>query len=276
MKSIHIAGGDKRQVYLSEMLREKGYSVTVQGFETLGIPNDIRKADITFLPVPCCSPDGFIKAPFSNNKMTIEEVAVQQGQSFYVLGKCDDRVKKSLGSEIRCFDLLADESFLIDNAVLSAEGAVCAYQNYKKLSLCGARCVVVGYGRIAKQLCSMLKAYTGDITATARKEKDLALIRAAHFGCEHTKDLKRAVCNADVVFNTVPYHVFGKEELSAIKQDAVLIELASPPYGCDMELAQNLGVDVRIEAGIPGRYFPKSAAQAMMRAFKREENKEWN
>lgn len=274
MKSIHIAGGDKRQLFLSEMLKKKGCQVSMEGFEEAGIENRYDGADIVFLPVPYRSPDGFIKAPFSKNKLKLDAVVSRYKNSMFVLGRYDDNAKKLLGE--CCFDLLKDESFLIENAALSAEGAILAYQNYTKQSLIGAKCLVVGYGRIAKLLCCMLHGYTGCITATARKEKDMALIRAAHLGCKHTADLKQIVENYDVIFNTVPFNVFGQEELSAIKKEAVFMELASPPYGCDMELAKRLGVAIRIEPGIPGRFFPRAAAMAIMRTFEREEKKGWN
>lgn len=274
MKSIHIAGGDKRQLFLSEMLEKKGYHVSMEGFEKAGIESRYDNADIVLLPVPYRSSDGFIKAPFSNKKLKLDDVVSRYKSSFFVLGRCDENAKKLIGE--RCFDLLKDESFLIENAALSAEGAILGYQNYTKHSLIGAKCLVVGYGRISKLLCSMLGSFTDNITATARKDKDLALIRAAHLGCEHTADLKRIVKDYEVIFNTVPYHVFGQKELNAIKKNTVFIELASPPYGCDMELAEKAGVDVRIEPGIPGRFFPKAAAKAMMRTFEREEKKGWN
>jgi len=73
------------------------------------------------------------------------------------------------------------------------------------------------------------------------------------------------------VFNTVPERIFGEEELACIPKAARVIELASPPYGMDVARAKELGVDARIEAGLPGRYFPVSAAGAMLRAFEREE-----
>lgn len=274
MKSIHIAGGDKRQLFLSEMLKQKGYRISMQGFEKAGIESRYDDADIVFLPVPYRSPDGFIKAPFSDKKLKLDDVVSRYRRSLFVLGRCDDNVKNLIGE--RCFDLLEDESFLIENAALSAEGAILGYQNYAKHSLIGARCLVVGFGRISKLLCSMLGSFTDNITATARKDKDLALIRAAHLGCDHTANLKEIVKDYDVIFNTVPYHVFGKSELGAINKSTVFIELASPPYGCDMELAKTEGVDVRIEPGIPGRFFPKAAAKAIMRTFEREEKKGWN
>lgn len=272
MQHIHIIGGDQRQIFLSDMLIHKGYEVTLTGFEQLGIPGSKPdRADYVFLPVPHKDKEGHIKAPYANRKLGLKEIVAAYPKSVYVMGRCDAAAKQMFGDKIRYIDLLQDEPFLIDNAELTSEGAICAYLNASDTALCGAKCVVIGFGRIGKLLCTQLRAYTHDIIATARKEKDLALIRAAQLRALQTKDVKEVLAEADVVFNTVPYHVLGKEELLLIRNDATVIELASPPYGMDIELAKQMGVNVRIEGGLPGRYFPASAARAMLHAFEREE-----
>ena len=62
------------------------------------------------------------------------------------------------------------------------------------------------------------------------------------------------------------------EETICFKKGAKYIELASAPYGMELELAKNMGVVVQLEAGIPGRYFPESAAKAILYAFEGEEH----
>jgi len=39
----------------------------------------------------------------------------------------------------------------------------------------------------------------------------------------------------------------------------------------DLELAKIMGVNVQMESGLPGRFFPASAANAVLRAFEGEE-----
>ena len=266
---IHIIGGDQRQIFLADMLKSGGDTVTLAGFEQLGIASaKPDSADVVFLPVPYKDGEGNIKAPYATRKLSLGDIVGAFPDSTYVLGRADDEVKQMLARN-RVADLLADETFLIDNAELTAEGAICAYLNASDTALAGVKCVVIGFGRIGKILSAMLRAYTCDVTATARREKDLALIRAAQLIAVHTNNVGETLYNADVVFSTVPCHVLGKEELWAIPESAHVIELASPPYGVDMELAKKMGVDVRIEGGLPGRYFPKSAATAMLCAYMR-------
>jgi len=271
MQSILIAGGDLRQARLAGMLTERGYTVHMAGFDKLKIPDDWPKAaDWVFLPVPYKAPDGSLKAPFSENKLALDDIVERYPLSAWMLGGADARVRELLAGR-RVFDLLKDEAFLVYNAVLTAQGAICAYLKDSETALCGLRCVVTGYGRIAKVLCGLLKANAAHVIAVARKYSDLEVIRAEGMTALHMSALRQALKNADVVFNTVPEHIFGEEEIACIPKKTRVVELASPPYGMDVARVKELGVDARIEAGLPGRYFPVSAAGAMLRAFEREE-----
>jgi dipicolinate synthase subunit A len=223
-----------------------------------------------FLPVPYKAPDGSLKAPYSENKLTLADIAERYPTSAYMLGGADAQTSETLQGR-RVFDLLRDEAFLVYNALLTAQGAVCAYLKDSETALCGLRCVVTGYGRIAKLLCGLLKAHAAKVVAVARKYSDLEVIRAEGMTAMHMSALAKALSGADVVFNTVPERIFGEEELACIPKTARVIELSSPPYGMDIARAKELGVDARIEAGLPGRYFPVSAAGAMLCAFEREE-----
>ena len=213
-----------------------------------------------FLPVPYQDGRGNIKTPYSDIPITLQEVAGRYPRSVYYLGRCDDAAKAAFGSTIRYVDLLRNEPFLMDNAQLTAQAAVAVYAQHMDTALCDTRCVVIGYGRIAKHLCALLRVFGADVTATARKEKDLAAIRAELMDAVHTGDVHRVLADADVIWNTVPARVLGERELACIRGAAV-IELASPPYGMDMAQAKKMGVGVRIESGLPGRVFPNSAAR---------------
>lgn len=271
MRSILIAGGDMRQVRLAEMLRDRGYTVHIAGFDKLGTADDWPAAvDWVFLPVPYRTPEGDIKAPFSGEKLLLDDIAVRYPLSAFMLGGLDPSAEAALKGR-RLFDILNDEAFLVYNAILTAQGAVCAYLKESETALCGARCVVTGYGRIAKLLGGLLKAHAAKVTVVARKYSDLEVIRAEGMTALHISALDKSFQNADVIFNTVPERIFGEKELKNIPAHTRVIELASPPYGMDIARAREMGLDVRIEASLPGRYFPASAAGAMLRAFEREE-----
>ncbi len=274
MHHILIIGGDKRQLALSTLLKEKGHCVCLQGFHNLGFADeDMSAPDYVFLPVPYRNPDGSIKAPFSDTPLALASIVKRYPNSIYVLGRCDDDARKVMEGHVKCVDMNDDEAFLIRNALLTAQAAICAYATRAETALCDTKCLVVGYGRISKFLCRLLKAHGAKVAATARKSRDLELIEDEGMRSVYTGDLRQILPWANVIFNTVPMHIFGEKELLAVRRGAQLIELASPPYGMDMKLAEKCMVNVRIEPSLPGLYFPVSAARAMLHGFEREEMK---
>jgi dipicolinate synthase subunit A len=149
------------------------------------------------------------------------------------------------------------------NACLTAEGAIgLAIQEYKG-ALGGARCLVTGYGRIGRALCGMLRGMGAQVDCAARKAKDLTLIRAS--GC-------RAVAyqelgdRYELIFNTVPARVLGQRVLAAQSPEGLILELASPPGGVDLEAAGRLGLRVLPAPSLPGKLSPKASGELIKEA----------
>ena len=63
----------------------------------------------------------------------------------------------------------------------------------------------------------------------------------------------------DAVVNTVPSTVLTHDVLRAMRRDCPVIEIASPPYGTDLDAAQALGIHVQIAPSLPGKVAPKTA-----------------
>ena len=129
--------------------------------------------------------------------------------------------------------------------------------------------LITGFGRIAQELALRLAALGTFVIVCARNEMQM---RRAHELGAHPVPLAQAASacrQADVIFNTVPAHVLGKNELDRIRADALVIELASLPYGMNMEMARHMGVHVQLESGIPGRYAPMNAGAALFEALER-------
>ncbi len=271
MKKILIIGGDRRQVELCNMLKQKGHSVYLIGFEKLGLKNEqIKNPDYIFLPVPCLLPDGYLKAPYAHNPIGLKEIVAQYPKSKYLLGECDETVKEVFGKQVQYIDLLQDEAFLVRNALLTAQAAVCAYLKQSLVALCDMHCVVIGYGRIGRLLSRLISAHGAKVTATARRAADLEFIKAEGYNALHTSKVQDIIPDADIIWNTVPAHVVCAQSLESLRPSAQYIELASPPYGTDIETAKKTAACVYLEQGLPGRYFPVSAAVAMLRVFERE------
>ena len=74
-----------------------------------------------------------------------------------------------------------------------------------------------------------------------------------------------------MIFSTPPSMVLDREMLGHVDQRALIIDLASPPYGVDLEAAAGLGLNAVRESGLPGRCYPFSAARALFNAVIRWE-----
>jgi len=168
------------------------------------------------------------------------------------------------------FDPSQDEVFLRANARLTAEGAIFRAMQRQGRALLGATVLITGFGRIAQELTLRLAAMGSFVIVCARNEMQM---RRAHEMGAHPVPLSQAASalrQAEVIFSTVPAHVLGKRELDRISPDALVIELASPPYGMNLEMARHMGVNAVLESGVPGRYAPMNAGAALFDVIERK------
>ena len=162
-----------------------------------------------------------------------------------------------------------DEGFLTANALLTAEGAIARAMQRPGRALAGTAVLVAGFGRIAQALTIRLCALGAFVIVCARSEMQM---RAAHASGAHPVPLAQiaqAAAAADLILGTVPATVLHAQVLQGVRRDTLILELASPPYGADMEAATRLGLNISIERGIPGRYAPLEAGAALFEAAQR-------
>jgi len=282
MEKVVILGGDNRQIELYNILIKEGYDASLFGFDSIDkdTTNDIYgkldECDYLFLPIPYKTNRGLIKMPFSKNTHTLHDIqAALREDCVVLLGKSDSESEYFLNlRNLKYWDFLKDENFLVENARLTAEAAIAISMLRITKSLNDCVVSILGYGRISKQLIRLLGVYECPIYVTTRRNMDSFSENLQGGEFIHTNRASEAVNKADVVFNTIPKVIFDDKKMSEIKQDVTIFELASYPYGFDMDYARAKGMDIRIEAGLPGRFFPKSAAMAIYESFKSFKNGE--
>lgn len=262
-----VIGGDIRQVSLANRLFRLGHNVTVfcvdrenlvEGVKTADSLNEcLKNAKYVILPLPLSADNEKI----NNTDITLKEFFSNINKNMLVFGGKISNEAYQL-SPYTIIDYYVKEELQIKNAVLTAEGAVMeAIKNtYKALKDC--KVLITGYGRISRALSKLLRAFDCSITISARKEKDLAWIEAEGFTAVNTEKLSN-LNEYDVIFNTVPAHIIPDELLDTIDKNAVIIELASKPYGFDTELAEKNGVRFVIASSLPGKTAPISASDIL-------------
>ena len=239
-----ITGNSERDRFLKSLCRQRGIELPSHG-----------PWDAVILPLP-----------FS--RLSQEEADLfPRGQRVFcgMTDEAFDRLAKKRGWKLH--RILQDESYTKENAALTAEGAVWAAMDGGIKSLQASKCLVAGYGRIGKELVSRLRLLGALVTVSARREDAR---REAGSGSVTIEKIPEVIGKMDYVFNTVPSPIILDGALKRLSPNALLIELASPPYGIDLENAGKRGLRARLESGLPGRLFPLSAAQTVLSYIERE------
>lgn len=269
--SILFLGGDERQRYASDYLCKHNYeSIHLGSFElNCEFSDIIASTKMIVLPLPV-SKDG-IHLGLDDKNVKIQNVLDSLPCSCTVMGgKIPHQIVEMVRASRKiCVDYYNNEKFQIRNALLSAEGAIYYAKSYFEGSIYGSNIAILGFGRIAKILAYLLHAQGAEITICARKDTDLIWSKLVGFNIVSIKDPISNFIDTmhfDIIFNTVPYWIITEELAQAFCDQALLIDLASPPYGIDPRLVGKYKLNYRIESGIPGRYAPKSAGELIAQA----------
>ena len=274
--NIAVLGGDLRQYIAARQLAEHGFSVRVFGIERAewdssltfseSLDGAISGADAVVLPLPATADGLLLSCPLarSETKVRLSEIidAMERG-SLLVGGRIPETVVASAeAAGIRVRDYFGSEAFQIQNAYTTAEAAISIAMNSLTKNLCGARVAVTGFGRISKHLVRLLLSLGARVTVAARKSEDLAW--AESLGCETLRLYEGSSPVAllhgfDVIYNTVPHWLFGREFLEKADRSTFLIDLASVPGGVDICAAKELRANVLWATSLPGKYAPESA-----------------
>ena len=272
--TLAVVGGDERQAHLAALLHESGHTVCTYALERHPVEGcsaapDLRAAfsgaRAVILPLPVQHGDAMLNAPLSNAPHPLTEVmdAVPPG-TLVLAGAAPFWLHaRAVQNETRLIDYLAREELAIRNAVPTCEGAIQLAMEQTDYTLSGARCLVVGCGRIGAMLARKLRALDANVSASARSPRDLARIESAGMTALRTGELAETLAAFPLIFNTVPAPVFGAAELAALAPGALLIDLASLPGGVAPDAPLPEGCRILHALSLPGRVAPRSAARAI-------------
>ncbi len=268
-KNIWVIGGDPRQAALAGLLADDGHTVHTfaldrgEGVTCAADLAEAVRADCAILPLPAAGEGGALNAPLSARPHSLAEVldALRPG-ALVCAGMVRpelERQAEERGLVLR--DYFAREELALLNAVPTAEGAIQIAMEELPITLHGARALIVGFGRIGQALALRLQALGAKVTVAARSYDQRALARSMGLCTERLAGLAEWLCAYDLAVNTVPAPVLGVEELSALKEGALVIDLASKPGGVDMVGAAALGVKVIWALSLPGKAAPVTSGR---------------
>lgn len=260
-KRILVIGGDARIDRLCASMRRDSLDVS-RYTEDVPLKTALNKADVVILGLPASTDGSTVYAPQLLRPILMNDLLrLMDGRQLLLGGKFDEKTKSLMGIYgVRYVDYLKREEFEIANAIPTAEGAIQIAMEELPVTLNGSNVIVTGYGRIGKYLSRLLSALGATVTVFARRQTDFALIKAAGLTPAPYLYLPDAAMKADVLFNTVPARVIGRDALEALR-GGLIIDLAASPFGCDLSEAAEAEVRVIRAGGLPGKVAPVTAGE---------------
>ena len=271
-RSFAVIGGDTRQSRLVRQLRGLGYSAGAYRVPDLedsapDLPGCVQSADILVLPMPALAAPDVIRT--ADGGVPLHALLRAAKPDALICGGMLGAAENALRvQELRFFDYAKDEILLLENAELTAEAALPLLLERLSGPLAGSRVLICGFGRIGKLLARKLCALGADVSVSARKPAALALARILGLRTEQTGIRDSGLAQYDAIVNTVPAEILSASQLACVRQDCVLLELASLPGGFCSEAQARPGY--LAARGLPGRYAPDAAAAIIRRAIFRE------
>lgn len=257
MKNYCILGTDNRSVKLRELYVKEGKKIS-----------DYIDGDYIIAPIPL-SRDG---EKINGEILTLNEILnVPNIQNKVIFtGAISSNVKEKLDKvNVKYHDLMELDEVAILNGIPTAEGAIATAMEMTDFTLCSSNVLVMGYGRIGKILSKMLHGIGCTVYVEARKEKDLAEIRAMGYIPVNLTELNKYLDKFNIIFNTIPTIVLDKERLDLINKKCCIIDLASNPGGIDFNYAKEVGLDVVWALALPSKVAPLSSAIYVKEAIDR-------
>ena len=270
-KNVLLFGGDRRNIYLHDILRRRenidlhAFGLAVADRTLADIEKAVGEADVIILPMPSVK-NGMVPLLSLETAYPIDKILQNMRDGASLVGGFLETVPKRVG--IFVVNLLASERFQQANAWPTAEGAVRIALERTERTLKGSRSAVLGYGRIGKDLVKLLVSFGADVVATARRKEQLEDIAALGVLAVHTDDLIEACNDCNFIFNTIPCVLLDEEKLRKLRRDVVIIDLASSPFGVDFNAATRLKLDAQTYQSLPGRMFPRTAADIIYNCIK--------
>lgn len=271
INKISIIGGDLRIAKLADMLVDEGVEVFTYGLENSEISENIKykdlntavsKSEVILGPIPFSSNGKTINTPFSNKKVAVEEFLESVSGKTLLAGQFKQEIYElAKEKDIKLIDILKREDLSVLNAVSTAEGTIKIAIEEAQKNLHGSNILVLGFGRVGKVLSNMLKGIGANVSCEARKNSDLAWIKAYGYEPIPLATLKENLNRFDIIINTIPYIILDKENLENVKRDALIIDLASNPGGVDRDAIKQLKIKFVWALSLSGKVSPVTSAE---------------
>jgi dipicolinate synthase subunit A len=171
-----------------------------------------------------------------------------------ILGWADANLKghaEALGITIHEYEW--DRALMLRRAPAIIEGLLKIAIENTDITIHGANVCVVGHGTIGAVLATSLIALGAQVHVAARNPEQRAAAFVAGAVPHALAELPALAPRLDMVFSTVPSRIVGEDVLERLPKSALVVDLAAPPGGIDLEAAKRLGLKAIWGRGLGSR-----------------------
>lgn len=238
---------DARRLFLKDLLQKDGYPVIFLEDYLKQVPPASSKC-IVLLPLPV------------NKEQLQTLLSITPGTHLFIGGKLLKDFKKICQAKrIPCIDYMDSLALAEENAIATAEGAICEAIKNSVINLHGADCLVIGFGVCGKILADKLYGMKCNVFISTRNPEARAHAFALGYSMHHS------FSSYQFIFNTAPALVLNQEVLKQLSVDCLIIDIATKPGGTDFAYCQEKGIQAHLCPGLPGKYAPKTSASFIYR-----------
>lgn len=284
-QTIAVIGGDARYLELIRQLQASaditiilvGFDKLEQGFTGLKQVTiheiDSRNLDAVILPITGTDMEGRVEPVFSEKPIYLPMDWFQKLRKSTIVftGITNDYLTKATKkANIKLVPLLDRDDVAIYNSIPTAEGTIMMAIEHTDFTIHSSHVMVVGFGRVGNTVANKFAALGAKVSVSATRVKDLARITEMGLTAVPLQQLAQHMENCDLLINTIPAQVIGKEELKHLPSHAVIIDLASRPGGTDFQYAKQRGIKAILAKSLPGIVAPKTAGKILADVIKQQ------
>ncbi len=276
-KEILVIGGDRRQIFAAQELLELGFDVKISGFDDYDtgcvekvtadkFSESVAAAGVLVLPYPATR-DGKTVTSISNDGVMLGKLtAMLKNHHTVFAGMLSERWKNAMAEKCsKVYDYSARSDLTMMNAVPTAQGVLKTLFNNIEYTVYSSSVAVTGYGKTAKIIAKYFDALGADVTVFARSAGAVSEAECFGYNALNTCFLKEKAGDFDIFINTVPSMLIDSSVINGMKRSAVIIDIASAPFGTDFAAARAAGIMALQAGSLPGKTAPVSAGRIIAR-----------